>query len=165
MTDESGVPLKFDLIAAISKIFDHMILFGILFHFIGGFASGSFYIPYKKVREWSWESYWIVGGLFSWLIIPPLAAWLTVPHFSDIISQASAGTLGWTFFWGLLWGIFVFGDNHLAIRQDNIGDERAVLRHRMEHRQERQQPERRPVHFGNRIYVGGCRASKPKGRD
>jgi L-rhamnose-H+ transport protein len=98
-------PLNLTLIAAISKIFDYMILLGILFHFIGGFASGSFYIPYKKVREWSWESYWIVGGLFSWLIIPPLAAWLTVPHFSEIISQASGATLGWTFFWGLLWGI------------------------------------------------------------
>ena len=85
-------PLNLTPIAAISKIFDHMILFGILFHFIGGFASGSFYIPYKKVREWSWESYWIVGGLFSWLIVPPLAAWLTVPHFSEIISATSAAT-------------------------------------------------------------------------
>lgn len=90
---------------AISKILDYMILFGILFHFIGGFASGSFYIPYKKVRGWSWESYWIVGGLFSWLIVPPVAAWLTVPHFCEIISQTSAATLGWTFFWGILWGI------------------------------------------------------------
>ncbi|MDO6430624.1 L-rhamnose/proton symporter RhaT [Flavitalea sp. BT771] len=81
------------------------VLFGIIFHFIGGFASGSFYIPYKKVKGWSWESYWIVGGLFSWLIIPPLAAWLTVPHFTEIISATSAATLGWTFFWGILWGI------------------------------------------------------------
>jgi L-rhamnose-H+ transport protein len=49
---------------------------GVLFHFIGGFASGSFYIPYKKVRGWAWESYWIVGGLFSWLFVPFLAAYL-----------------------------------------------------------------------------------------
>lgn len=82
-----------------------LIVFGIIFHFIGGFASGSFYIPYKKVREWSWESYWIVGGLFSWLIIPPLAAWITVPHFSDIISGTSSSTFWWTYFWGILWGI------------------------------------------------------------
>jgi L-rhamnose-H+ transport protein len=81
------------------------ILFGIFFHFIGGFASGSFYIPYKKVRNWAWESYWIVGGLFSWLIIPPLAAWLTIPHFSAIIAQASAATFWWTYFWGILWGV------------------------------------------------------------
>jgi L-rhamnose-H+ transport protein len=81
------------------------ILFGIFFHFIGGFASGSFYIPYKKVRDWAWESYWIVGGLFSWLIVPPLAAWLTVPHFTEIIAQAGAATFWWTYFWGILWGI------------------------------------------------------------
>jgi L-rhamnose-H+ transport protein len=80
-------------------------LIGIFFHFIGGAASGSFYIPFKKVRGWAWESYWIVGGLFSWLIVPPLAAWLTVPHFTEIIAQASAATFGWTFFWGLLWGV------------------------------------------------------------
>lgn len=80
-------------------------LVGIIFHFIGGFASGSFYVPYKKVRGWAWESYWIVGGLFSWLIVPPVAAWLTVPHFADIIAQTSASTFWWTYFWGLLWGI------------------------------------------------------------
>jgi L-rhamnose-H+ transport protein len=61
------------------------VIFGVIFHFIGGFASGSFYIPYKKVKGWAWESFWIVGGIFSWLIVPPLAAWLTVPHFMDII--------------------------------------------------------------------------------
>jgi L-rhamnose-H+ transport protein len=80
-------------------------LFGVFFHFIGGAASGSFYIPFKKVRGWAWETYWIVGGLFSWLIIPPLAAWLTVPHFTEIIRQAAPAALGWTFFWGLLWGV------------------------------------------------------------
>jgi len=80
-------------------------LFGIFFHFIGGFASGSFYIPYKKVKNWAWESYWIVGGLFSWLIVPPLAAWLTIPNFGAIISQAQTPTIAWTFFWGILWGI------------------------------------------------------------
>ncbi|MEO0001685.1 MAG: hypothetical protein RL766_1731, partial [Bacteroidota bacterium] len=49
------------------------VILGVLFHFIGGFASGSFYIPFKKVKDWQWESYWIVGGLFSWLIVPPVA--------------------------------------------------------------------------------------------
>ncbi|RZJ78340.1 MAG: rhamnose/proton symporter RhaT, partial [Chryseobacterium sp.] len=61
------------------------VIFGVIFHFIGGFASGSFYIPYKKVKGWAWETYWIVGGLFSWLIVPPIAAWLTIPNFTDII--------------------------------------------------------------------------------
>src|SRR6187551_2717005 len=81
------------------------VILGVIFHFIGGFASGSFYIPYKKVKGWHWESYWIVGGLFSWLIVPPLAAWLTIPHFTDIISSTGVSTLLITFFFGLLWGI------------------------------------------------------------
>lgn len=80
-------------------------LLGVIFHFIGGFASGSFYIPYKKVRGWAWESYWIIGGLFSWLIVPPLAAWLTIPNFSEIISGAGTSTLFYTYLFGLLWGI------------------------------------------------------------
>ena len=63
------------------------VILGVIFHFIGGFASGSFYMPFKKVKDWSWESYWIIGGLFSWLIVPPLAAWLTLPGFSEIISE------------------------------------------------------------------------------
>jgi L-rhamnose-H+ transport protein len=81
------------------------VIFGIFFHFLGGFASGSFYIPYKKVKGWAWESFWIVGGIFSWLIVPPLAAWLTIPGFADIIKSTSAETLGWTYLMGLLWGI------------------------------------------------------------
>jgi L-rhamnose-H+ transport protein len=80
-------------------------LLGIIFHFIGGFASGSFYMPYSKVKGWSWESYWIVGGFFSWLIVPPLAAWLTLPGFSDIIRTASADSLKYTILFGVLWGI------------------------------------------------------------
>jgi L-rhamnose-H+ transport protein len=54
-----------------------------LFHSLGGFAAGSFYKPFDKVKNWDWESYWIVGGLFSWLIVPPLAAWITVPGFAE----------------------------------------------------------------------------------
>ncbi len=81
------------------------VIFGVIFHFIGGFASGSFYIPYKKVRGWHWESYWIVGGLFSWLIVPPLAAFLTIPGFADIISNTGGNIIRLTYFFGLLWGI------------------------------------------------------------
>jgi len=81
------------------------VILGVLFHFIGGFASGSFYMPYKKVKGWRWESFWIVGGLFSWLIVPPLAAYLTIPGFMDIIKSSSSTVLGSTYIMGLLWGI------------------------------------------------------------
>lgn len=81
------------------------VLLGVIFHFIGGFASGSFYMPYKKVRGWNWESFWIIGGLFSWLIVPPLAAWLTIPGFWNIIKNADGPVLTSTYIMGLLWGI------------------------------------------------------------
>jgi len=81
------------------------VLAGIIFHFIGGFASGSFYLPYKKVKGWAWESYWIIGGLFSWLFIPFIAAWLTVPHFMEIIRSTDSVTVFQTYFMGLLCGI------------------------------------------------------------
>ncbi len=80
-------------------------LAGVLFHFIGGFASGSFYVPYKKVKDWSWEAMWILGGLFSWILVPPLAAWITIPNFMDIISNTSTSIIGYTYLFGLLWGI------------------------------------------------------------
>jgi L-rhamnose-H+ transport protein len=81
------------------------VILGVIFHFIGGFASGSFYMPYKKVRGWAWESYWIIGGLFSWLIVPPIAAWLTIPGFAEIIGNTDTSTLAYTYLFGLLWGI------------------------------------------------------------
>ena len=80
-------------------------ILGVIFHFIGGFASGSFYMPYKKVKGWHWESFWIVGGIFSWFIVPPLAAYLTIPGFAEIIKGTSASALGITYLFGVLWGI------------------------------------------------------------
>jgi L-rhamnose-H+ transport protein len=81
------------------------VVLGVLYHFIGGFASGSFYIPFKRVKGWSWESFWIVGGLFSWIIVPPLAAWLTIPGFWEMIFTGETSVLGFTYMYGVLWGI------------------------------------------------------------
>jgi L-rhamnose-H+ transport protein len=81
------------------------VILGVIFHFIGGFASGSFYLPFKKVKGWAWESYWIIGGLFSWLIIPPIAAYLTVPGFPEIIAGTDGISLRWVYIMGVLWGI------------------------------------------------------------
>lgn len=80
-------------------------LFGVIFHSLGGIAAGSFYMPFNKVKGWAWESYWIVGGLFSWFIVPPLAAWLTVPGFAEIIAESSRQILFFTFIMGILWGV------------------------------------------------------------
>ena len=81
------------------------VILGILYHTIGGISSGSFYMGFKKVKDWAWESSWIVGGLFSWLIVPPIAAYLTVPNFMDIISAGAESVKTFVFTMGLLWGI------------------------------------------------------------
>lgn len=80
-------------------------ILGVLFHSLGGVASGSFYMPFNKVKGWAWETYWMIGGLMSWLIVPPIAAWLTIPGFLDIIFDSSSTILFFTFLMGLLWGV------------------------------------------------------------
>ncbi len=77
---------------------------GVLFHSLGGLASGSFYVPYKGVKKWSWETYWLVGGFFSWIICPWLLALVMDTHPVAAIRQQSAGVLWWSYFFGALWG-------------------------------------------------------------
>jgi len=77
---------------------------GVIFHWLGGLASGSFYVPYRAVKKWSWETYWLVGGFFSWIICPVILASLLTNDLFGVIHRQSAGTLWWTYFFGVLWG-------------------------------------------------------------
>lgn len=78
---------------------------GVLLHAIGGIAAASFYIPFKGVRNWSWESYWLVGGVFSWLIAPWILAGLTVPNLWETLTEAPQQAVFYSYFFGVLWGI------------------------------------------------------------
>jgi L-rhamnose-H+ transport protein len=78
---------------------------GVFLHALGGFAAGSFYIPYKKVRGWAWETYWLVGGFFSWIIAPWVVGLLTCPDLLKVLASASGKTLLWTYLFGVMWGI------------------------------------------------------------
>jgi L-rhamnose-H+ transport protein len=78
---------------------------GVFLHALGGFAAGSFYIPYKGVRKWAWESYWLVGGVFSWIFAPWAIAWLTCPDPVAVLRSAPLSSLFWSYVFGLLWGI------------------------------------------------------------
>ncbi|MGL4512383.1 MAG: L-rhamnose/proton symporter RhaT [Lacipirellulaceae bacterium] len=78
---------------------------GVLFHWLGGLASGSFYVPYRRVRNWSWETYWLTGGFFSWIIAPWLFAWIQTEDLVGVLSRQSSTTLFWTYLFGALWGL------------------------------------------------------------
>jgi L-rhamnose-H+ transport protein len=78
---------------------------GVVFHWLGGLASGSFYVPFRGVKRWSWETYWLVGGIFSWIVAPWIVALLLTKHLPSVLAATPASTLFWCFFFGLLWGV------------------------------------------------------------
>ena len=77
---------------------------GVVFHWIGGFSSASFYVPYKRIRLWNWEVFWLAGGVFSWLIAPWLFASLRTNDMLGVLAATPASTLAWCWFWGAMWG-------------------------------------------------------------
>jgi L-rhamnose-H+ transport protein len=78
---------------------------GVVFHWLGGLASGSFYVPYRFVKRWSWETYWLVGGIFSWIIAPWIVALLLTKNLPGVLGAAPGRTLFWCFSFGMLWGV------------------------------------------------------------
>jgi len=78
---------------------------GVLFHWLGGLASASFYVPYRGVRKWSWETYWLVGGFFSWIIAPWFLAFFLTRDLFAVLAEAPGRTIFWAIFFGLLWGV------------------------------------------------------------
>jgi L-rhamnose-H+ transport protein len=79
-------------------------ILGVFLHWLGGLASASFYVPYRKVKGWSWETYWLVGGVVSWIVAPWLLAGLLTRDLFAVLHEAPASTLFWAYFFGILWG-------------------------------------------------------------
>ena len=80
-------------------------LLGVVMHAIGGFAAGSFYAPLKKVKSWSWETYWLVMGVAAWLITPLVVASITTPRLWEVLKSSPSKALLWAYIFGVLWGI------------------------------------------------------------
>ncbi len=78
---------------------------GVSLHALGGLAAASFYIPYKQVRGWKWESFWLTGGIFSWLAAPWIVALITTPDLLDVLAEAPLSSIIWCYIFGCLWGI------------------------------------------------------------
>ncbi|NLE36918.1 MAG: L-rhamnose/proton symporter RhaT [Pirellulaceae bacterium] len=81
---------------------------GILLHMIGGLAAASFYIPYGRVKNWSWETYWLVGGVFSWIVAPWVLALIITPDLFGVLHEAwntSRAAFVWAYLFGAMWGV------------------------------------------------------------
>jgi L-rhamnose-H+ transport protein len=79
-------------------------LLGVLFHWLGGLASASFYVPYRGVKRWSWEILWLTGGIVSWLIAPWFFAWLGTADLGGVMAKVPGSVAGLCIFFGVLWG-------------------------------------------------------------
>src|ERR1700734_1642126 len=88
---------------------------GVVYHWIGGLASASNFIPFRGIKRWSWEIYWIIQGFAAWILAPMVLALLLVPNLFGVLHAAPRATIGYSFFWGVMWGVggLTFG---LAIR-------------------------------------------------
>ena len=88
---------------------------GVIYHWIGGFASATNFIPFRGIKRWSWEIYWLIQGFAAWIIAPIVLASLLVPNLSGILRDAPHSSITYALLWGALWGVggLTFG---LAIR-------------------------------------------------
>ena len=84
------------------------ILIGLLIIAVGAFCQSSCYVPINKIKDWSWESYWIVQGVFAWLLLPLLGALLAVPaghSLCELFTGDSSFNILMTILFGVLWGV------------------------------------------------------------
>ena len=79
-------------------------LVGILIFALGGLAGAVFYLPFKKVRKWAWESYWLVYALFGLVIVPWLLAFTTSPNLLPVLKAAPGNEIAYCMVCGAVWG-------------------------------------------------------------
>jgi L-rhamnose-H+ transport protein len=77
----------------------------IFFHAIGAAAAACCYVPQKRVKGWSWQSYWLTQAAFCWLLLPFIGAWLTVPDFWMVVQAAPRQAMLRTFLLGAAYGV------------------------------------------------------------
>ena len=83
------------------------IVFGFLIIAVGAFCQSSSYVPIRKIRSWSWETFWLVQGLFEWLIFPFAGAMLAVPSDASLFGLYACypRETALTVVFGMLWGV------------------------------------------------------------
>lgn len=81
------------------------LLYGIAIISIGAFSSGSFSIPFEKVKGWEWENYWLIYSLFAYVVVPAVSCMLFCPDFMSVLLSCPSGVICRIFFLGVLYGI------------------------------------------------------------
>ena len=80
------------------------VLYGILLISVGAFMSGSFAIPFDKIRGWKWENYWLVYSLFGYIVVPLLVCLIFVPNLWQLLQSIPSDRFLWVFFLGAIYG-------------------------------------------------------------
>lgn len=81
------------------------ILIGLLIIAVGSLGQSSSYVPINKVKSWSWESFWLIQGVFAWIVFPLLGAFLALPEgigLGELFQKE--GSLS-AMIYGMLWGV------------------------------------------------------------
>jgi L-rhamnose-H+ transport protein len=80
-------------------------LLGIAMHAVGATFAATCYTPEKRVRGWSWQSYWLTQASFCWFLLPILGAWLTIPNLVTVLREAPTSAMLASFGLGAAYGI------------------------------------------------------------
>ncbi|MCC6125139.1 MAG: rhamnose:proton symporter [Pirellulales bacterium] len=80
-------------------------LLGTFLHSIGALSSSVCYAPQKKVKGWSWQTYWIVQAAFCWFLLPILGAILTIPQLGTVLGEAPKDAMAISFLLGMIYGV------------------------------------------------------------
>lgn len=80
-------------------------IIGLIIIAIGSFGQSSSYVPIKKIKDWSWENFWLMQGIFAWLVFPFLGALLAIPEGQNLFDVWGSGGAFKAIVFGVLWGV------------------------------------------------------------
>lgn len=81
------------------------VMTGVFFHAVGASSAALCYTPQKKLRGWSWQTYWLAQALICWLLLPLVVAWITIPQLAAVLREAPSSAMWSTFWLGAAYGI------------------------------------------------------------
>ena len=79
-------------------------LIGIALHAVGGVSASTCYLPFQKIKKWSWNSYWLVQATFAWLVFPIIVGYLTVPNLWQVFIESPTNVMFNAFLLGSVYG-------------------------------------------------------------